>query len=177
MQKALRLKEEVNGVSPVNASARSSDIRKMRNEFWKPNPVSGHCGPSYPATDFMTLLIQWEALPATPLEAVILPPADLIYTLVDQFFSTMGGTFPVLHRPTFMKQLHDDRHRRDIDFTRLILTVCGVAARFCKDERVCTASPTGEVEWRSAGSKYLLEAYKIKREGHSNSCSAVILPV
>lgn len=162
MQNALRLKDEVNGSSPVDSMTRGSDMHKMRSEFWKANTVSRHLGRGTLIILFMIPPLQWEAMPATSLDAVVFPPPDLICILVDHFFGEMSIASHILHRPTFMKQLHDERHRYDIGFARLLLTVCGVAARFCKDKRVCMTSSAGKLEWRSAGSKYLIEAHNIK---------------
>lgn len=40
MQNALKLKDEVHGSSSVHALGPNPDIREMRTEDWKVNPVS-----------------------------------------------------------------------------------------------------------------------------------------
>lgn len=102
------------------------------------------------------------ALPSV--DSLKFPPPDLILTLVELCFKDVNGHIPVLHRPSFMQQLREERHRTDIDFAKLLLAVCGLGARYCKDPRVCLTSPDGEVEWGSAGWVYFAQVYGMKRE-------------
>lgn len=64
---------------------------------------------------------------------------------------------PVLHRPSFERDILLARHRRDIDFARLVLVVCAVGARFYDDERVYLRDENGKLEYPSAGWCYFAQ--------------------
>jgi hypothetical protein len=44
--------------------------------------------------------------------------------------------WPLLHRPTFEADILHLRHQRDLGFGCVVLAVCAVASRYCKDTRV-----------------------------------------
>lgn len=99
------------------------------------------------------------ALPAV--ESLRFPPPDLIRILVDRCFADVLNTMPILHLPSFMKQFHEEKHRTDLDFARLLLAVCAVGARTSNDARVCLLSPEGEIEWNSAGWMYFAQVHQM----------------
>lgn len=64
------------------------------------------------------------------------PPLDLLETLVDLYFDLSNPYMPVLHRPTFMRQVATGLHKVDVSFGNLVLTMCAIGARYSDDLRV-----------------------------------------
>lgn len=91
------------------------------------------------------------------------PPPDLILHLVNCCFDEVIAYLPILHRPTFMRQLQENKHRSEVEFAWLLLLVCAVGARYCRDTRVCLVSPEGNVEWGSAGWFYFSQVDHLRR--------------
>ncbi|KAG9004288.1 hypothetical protein FRB93_010358 [Tulasnella sp. JGI-2019a] len=120
-------------------------IRALRSQFWKPSP--------------------WELVTAgrPTIESLQFPPSDLIRTLIDLCFSRVMPLMPLLHRPSFEQQYAEGRAGNDFDFARLLLLVCAVGSRYCDDMRLCLISPTGEVEWHSAGWIYFAQVYQMPK--------------
>ncbi|KZV64200.1 hypothetical protein PENSPDRAFT_757416 [Peniophora sp. CONT] len=85
-----------------------------RPQFWRFNP--------------------WEYIYEHPM--FDFPPPDLLQTLVDLYFDHLNPYMPVLHRPTFMRQLSMGRQNVDLSFGFLLLNVCANGARFSEDPRV-----------------------------------------
>ncbi|KAG8885518.1 hypothetical protein FRB97_000843 [Tulasnella sp. 331] len=142
LQAALILKEEVTGVSRSRDPNRQSLTR--RSDFWRPNPW------------------EWMASTCPPIDNFRFPPHDLTQILIDRCFDDMLAA-TALSRPVFEQQYAKEMHRTDIDFARLLLLVCAVGARFCKDTRVCLTSPDGETQWKSAGWVYFAQVYQIQK--------------
>ncbi|KAG8879625.1 hypothetical protein FRB97_001320 [Tulasnella sp. 331] len=142
VQAALTLKEEVTGIPARRASGEKS--ANMRPKFWKPSPW------------------EWMTSAVPPIDSLKFPPSELMRTLVDRCFSDVMTFMPILHKPSFEKALAEEKHRKDLDFARLLLIVCSVGSRFCHDPRVCLTSPEGEIEWSSAGWVYFAQVYQTK---------------
>ncbi|KAF7318440.1 Zn(2)-C6 fungal-type domain-containing protein [Mycena chlorophos] len=85
------------------------------------------------------------------------PPPDLLASLAELYFRHVNITYPVLHRPSFLRSIADGRHLREIDFAVLALVVCALGARYSDDYRVLPARNPGEsdeeLELR-AGARY-----------------------
>ncbi|THU89666.1 hypothetical protein K435DRAFT_781503 [Dendrothele bispora CBS 962.96] len=64
------------------------------------------------------------------------PPPDLLLQLVDLYFTCHATLFPLLHRPTFEKDLANGLHLRDRDFGNLVLAVIAMGSRYSDDPRV-----------------------------------------
>ena len=77
------------------------------------------------------------------------PPADIIASLVDTYFSHSNIYYPVLHRPTFQRLLDQELHQRDHEFGSLLLVVCAIGARFT-DHPYLSDVPPGAVNCRVA---------------------------
>ena len=56
-----------------------------------------------------------------------LPPMDVIYPLVDHYFTKMNTFHPILHRGLFMKSLQDQLD--DNHFRAIVLLVCACGSR------------------------------------------------
>ncbi|KAJ7141494.1 fungal-specific transcription factor domain-containing protein [Mycena epipterygia] len=76
------------------------------------------------------------------------PDPDLLPTLVDLYFKEVNCYSPVLHRPTFDRNVADNLHLRDHRFGATLLMVCSLGARYSNDPRVILE---GEVNFESAG--------------------------
>ncbi|KAG8996020.1 hypothetical protein FRB93_000982 [Tulasnella sp. JGI-2019a] len=142
---ALSLKDTVSG-----SSWRIHDTRKYteggsRPKFWKPSPW------------------EWMALASPAIDSLRFPPPDLTRTLIDHCFDDVLSLMPVLHRPSFEKQYAEEKHRTDLDFARLLLTVCSVGARTVDDERVYLKLPDGDIEWNSAGWMYFVQVLQLAK--------------
>lgn len=99
------------------------------------------------------------------LEELKFPPEDLIQELIDLSFDKVMVLFPLLHRPTFQKQVEEKVYLKDIYFARVFLLVCAVGSRYTEDPRVCLKHPkSGEVEWNSAGWHYFSQVMGMKRK-------------
>ncbi|KAG8741047.1 hypothetical protein FRC10_003431 [Ceratobasidium sp. 414] len=64
------------------------------------------------------------------------PPDDLLFSLVDLYFTRFNVLLPLLHRPTFESQLAQKLHWRDPSFAAVVLLVCANGSRFSNDTRV-----------------------------------------
>lgn len=64
------------------------------------------------------------------------PPEDLVPKLVDEYFFLFHHGFPLLHEPTFRRDLAEKTYERDKEFRHLCLTVFAIGSRSCSDERM-----------------------------------------
>ncbi|PBK68226.1 hypothetical protein ARMSODRAFT_211562 [Armillaria solidipes] len=97
-------------------------------------------------------LYPWERTTADAEKArYIFPDNDLITSLVAIYFETMNPILPILHRPTFVKNVADGLHLRDENFAATLLFVLAVASRHSDDPRVL-ADPSSRL---SAGWTFL----------------------
>ncbi|KAJ7775771.1 fungal-specific transcription factor domain-containing protein [Mycena maculata] len=64
------------------------------------------------------------------------PPPDLTAHLINLYFTHMNSYFPLLHRPTFERNVESDTHHKDRGFAGIVLMVCAVASRWSDDPRV-----------------------------------------
>lgn len=64
------------------------------------------------------------------------PDANLIPTLVQQYFDHANILIPLLHRPSFEKDVGDQLYLRDQGFALVFLVVCSIGARYVDDPRV-----------------------------------------
>ncbi|KIK55563.1 hypothetical protein GYMLUDRAFT_230895 [Collybiopsis luxurians FD-317 M1] len=127
LQTALDIRDEVNG-----GESRVMDDQQRRPEFWNPAPWHRCYEPEEPHYMF--------------------PEDDLLGQLVSIFFSRIHTHFPLLHGPTFRKQVFQDKlHLKDPQFGATVLAVCSLASRHCSDPRVLV---DGIQSRRSAGWKY-----------------------
>ena len=63
------------------------------------------------------------------------PPANLLPKLVDAYFNDINMYIPLLHRPTFERQLADGLHLRRQDFGAVVLLVCANGSKWVDDPR------------------------------------------
>ena len=64
------------------------------------------------------------------------PEPDLLHILLDAFFDKHNSIFPVLHRPSFERQVYvENLHITDRRFGAVVLVVCALASRLVDDPR------------------------------------------
>jgi hypothetical protein len=69
------------------------------------------------------------------------PEDDLLLSLVDCYFENMNIFFPLLHRPTYEKQIAAGLHLQDSSFGATVIMVCAIGSRFSEDPRVTHYRP------------------------------------
>ncbi|KAK0215540.1 fungal-specific transcription factor domain-containing protein [Armillaria fumosa] len=92
----------------------------------------------------------WERATANAeLPHYVYPDNDLIRSLVAIYFETINPIFPILHRPTFEKNIDEELHLRDYNFGAALLLVLAVASRYSDDLQVL-ADPCSKLSsgWR-----------------------------
>ena len=88
------------------------------------------------------------------------PEPDQIDHLVDLFFSRINLFIPLLHRPTFERNLRDNLHFRDQGFGSVLLCLCACASRYSDDPRVLLE---GSPSWHSSGWKWFGQVQVLRR--------------
>ncbi|KIY67537.1 hypothetical protein CYLTODRAFT_422417 [Cylindrobasidium torrendii FP15055 ss-10] len=78
----------------------------------------------------------WESqCVSQPPQTFIFPEPDLMATLVDLFFAYPATHLPVLHEPTFRRDLAAGFHHVNDSFAKVVLCVCAIASRCTNDPR------------------------------------------
>ncbi|KAK7437250.1 Gypsy retrotransposon integrase-like protein 1 [Stygiomarasmius scandens] len=92
----------------------------------------------------------WQLPPDENLPPLEFPSDDLLPSLVDLYFTSTNRFLPLLHRPTFEKNIRQRLHYRDRQFGYVVLTVCAIGARHSSDSRVYYDESRNEfsVGWR-----------------------------
>ncbi len=79
--------------------------------------------------------------------------------LVSIYFETINPILPILHRPSFTKDVANGLHLRDENFGGTLLLVLAVASRYSDDPRVL-ADPSSRL---SAGWRFIVQAPIFKK--------------
>jgi hypothetical protein len=88
------------------------------------------------------------------------PDPDLIDHLLDLYFSRINLFLPLLHRPTFERQVRENLHFRDHAFGSVLLCACACASRYSDDPRVLLE---GSTSWHSSGWKWFAQVQVLRR--------------
>ncbi|KAL0948933.1 hypothetical protein HGRIS_009040 [Hohenbuehelia grisea] len=102
----------------------------------------------------------WEVADVYQPPKLTFPEDDLIYSLVDLYFEHYNLYLPIIHRPTFEKNIAEGRHLEDYPFGSLVLLVCAVGARHSDDPRVIL---DGVDSFHSAGWKYFSQVLIVRQ--------------
>ncbi|KAJ7142263.1 fungal-specific transcription factor domain-containing protein [Mycena epipterygia] len=70
------------------------------------------------------------------------PSPDLAANLINLYFTHVNMYLPLLHRPTFERDVMRGLHHRDDNFAAILLLVCAVGSRWSDDPRVVPPSGT-----------------------------------
>ena len=79
------------------------------------------------------------------------PDGDLLVSLIDLYFKEVNIFFPLLHRPTFERQIAERLHLQDAMFGNVVLLVCALGSKHSDDPRVLTEDSNTT---RSSGHKW-----------------------
>lgn len=90
----------------------------------------------------------------------IFPDIDLLSTLVAAFFDQVNTHMPLLHRPTFERNLIEHLHYRDQGFGATVMLVCAVASKYTNDPRVLAP---GDAFQLSAGWQYFIQVPIVRK--------------
>ncbi|PBK98741.1 hypothetical protein ARMGADRAFT_960391 [Armillaria gallica] len=105
-------------------------------------------------------LYPWERATADAEKSCyVFPDNDLIMNLVSIYFETINPILPILHRPSFTKDVANGLHLRDENFGGTLLLVLAVASRYSDDPRVL-ADPSSRL---SAGWRFIVQAPIFKK--------------
>lgn len=72
---------------------------------------------------------------------------EFMKVLADAYFEKLNLYIPLLHRPTFDRQLREGLHLVDEGFGSVVLLVCANGARMSDDPRVADYGPPGLPGW------------------------------
>jgi hypothetical protein len=100
------------------------------------------------------------------LQCFVYPPPDLAKELIDNYFRHANIYLPLLHRPTFDRDIKANLHHLDIGFASVYLLVCSVGAPFSQDPRVLL---DGEESLQSAGWRWFKQVVDIQKLRFSSS--------
>ena len=64
------------------------------------------------------------------------PEQDLLWLLIDKYFTHVNAFLPLLHRPTFESDVSDGLHLRNGGFGGVVSLVCALGSRHTDDPRV-----------------------------------------
>ena len=93
-----------------------------------------------------------------PRRQLIFPDHDLLENLIDIYFG-MSHFVPILHEPSFRRDVQADLHHIDDSFGFFVLLVCALASRGTTDPRVLVDGASKH----SAGWKYFVQTTTIPR--------------
>ena len=83
---------------------------------------------------------QWLVEPSTPYPASVFPDLDLMHSLIDLYFENYNIYLPLLHRPTFEKNIQKGLHLVEEPFGTIALLTCALGAKFSDDPRTLLVS-------------------------------------
>ncbi|KAK7466198.1 Gypsy retrotransposon integrase-like protein 1 [Stygiomarasmius scandens] len=138
IQTAIDLKQEYTG--------REIDLKRVilgqrRPEFWQPNT--------------------WEnTFVEVEHPEYVFPEDDLLHSLIDEYFINVNVFLPLLHRPTFERQVAEKLHFTNDMFATVVLLVCAVGSRYTDDRRVLL---DGVDSWHSCGWKYFDQVQLVRK--------------
>ncbi|CAK5270071.1 unnamed protein product [Mycena citricolor] len=71
-----------------------------------------------------------------PKPTYVFPPQDLLYSLITLYFEHANLFLPLLHRPSFERDVSRGSHLLDDQLGAIVLLVCAIGSRFSHDPRV-----------------------------------------
>ncbi|KAK6974874.1 hypothetical protein R3P38DRAFT_3129870 [Favolaschia claudopus] len=75
------------------------------------------------------------------------PPHPLMFDLVDLYFTHQNVYIPLLHRPTFEREVSSGLHLRDDAFAATLLLVCAIGSRWSEDPGIVGEGLTCGWRW------------------------------
>ncbi|KAK0238956.1 fungal-specific transcription factor domain-containing protein [Armillaria nabsnona] len=108
------------------------DIPSRRPEFW--DPLIWHT-----PSRFSQVPVNVE---------YTFPDEDLLWSLIDLYFTESNIFLPVLHRPSFERSVAELTHLSDPAFAAVLLAVCAIASRYSTDPRVLIDNESSSSGWK-----------------------------
>ncbi|SJL03853.1 uncharacterized protein ARMOST_07210 [Armillaria ostoyae] len=108
------------------------DVPSRRPEFW--DPLIWHA-----PSRFSQLQVNVE---------YTFPDEDLLWSLIDLYFTESNIFLPVLHRPCFERSVAELTHLSDPVFAAVLLAVCAIASRYSTDPRVLIDNESSSSGWK-----------------------------
>ncbi|KAK6974895.1 hypothetical protein R3P38DRAFT_3296176 [Favolaschia claudopus] len=82
----------------------------------------------------------WQQRPSPPLASPTtifdFPPQPLLFDLINLYFTQINIYIPLLHRPTFEREVRSNLHLRNNAFAATLLLVCAIASRYSDDPSI-----------------------------------------
>ncbi|KAK7052653.1 Zn(2)-C6 fungal-type domain-containing protein [Favolaschia claudopus] len=75
------------------------------------------------------------------------PPAELMAELIGLYFTHQNIYLPLLHRPTFERNVSEGLHLRDDGFAATVLLVCAIGSRWSGDPGIVAAGLARGWDW------------------------------
>lgn len=116
-------------------------LSSMREEFWKVRP--------WERSGYETQKVRLD-----------FPEPDLLEALIKLYFEEVNIILPLLHRPTFEREVAEGLHFKDNTFGANVLLVCAVASRYSDDPRILL---DGYTSWHSGGWKWYRQVQNLMR--------------
>lgn len=113
----------------------------------------------------LTHTLQWELEYAkTPKPVYVFPEPDLLEKLLQAYRENVHPQLPVLHWPSFLRDIQNGRHYADDGFGMLFLAMCATASRYIDDDRVLIIDTEHhDLSGPSAGWKFIAQTPLIRR--------------
>ncbi|KAI0035390.1 fungal-specific transcription factor domain-containing protein, partial [Vararia minispora EC-137] len=90
----------------------------------------------------------------------VFPEPDLLTSLVSLYFEHSNSLYPLLHRPTFERQMLEGLHMEDEGFGSVVIVACSIGSRYSDDPRVRL---DGVESFGSSGWKWFLQVRMARR--------------
>ncbi|KAF7291656.1 Fungal-trans domain-containing protein [Mycena chlorophos] len=98
--------------------------------------ATGHTSPESSRRPLYSQVLPWEKEVYDQKLQFEYPEPDLLYSLLHLYFTCVHPTLPILHRPSFERNVSEGLHHKDPQFGAMLLSVLAVASRFSDDRRV-----------------------------------------
>ncbi|KAJ7486084.1 fungal-specific transcription factor domain-containing protein [Mycena galericulata] len=105
-------------------------------------------GPSSSRSPAYWELLPWEQELYDQQPHYVYPPADLIDSLLELYFTNVHPTLPILHRPSFERSVAEGLYLTDTKFGAALLAVLAIASRYSDDPRVLVDANTHSSGWK-----------------------------
>uniref|UniRef100_A0A0W0EWG7 Xylanolytic transcriptional activator regulatory domain-containing protein n=1 Tax=Moniliophthora roreri TaxID=221103 RepID=A0A0W0EWG7_MONRR len=123
----------------------------LKEEYTRREGKWGAFLPSHRRPEFWQRQTWEHAVCQIPRHRYVFPADDLMNNLVDLYFKNVNIFMPLLHRPTFERDITMKLHLKNDMFGAILLLVCANGSRYSDDPRVLLDETTS---WSSCGWKW-----------------------
>ncbi|KAK6984232.1 fungal-trans domain-containing protein [Favolaschia claudopus] len=114
-------------------------------------------------------VLPWEKETLDARPHYVFPAPDLIDSLIHLYFTNVHPTLPLLHQPSFRRDVARGLHFRNLDFGGVLLMVLAVASRYSRDPRVFAMSGVS----LSSGWNFASQVQVLNKHGEDNTIHEV----